>query len=47
MDIGARFLDDRGYFLADSFRSDNLHPQAKGYDIWGTAVKDKLTELMK
>jgi lysophospholipase L1-like esterase len=47
MDIGAKFLDDRGYFLPDSFRADNLHPQAKGYDIWGTAVKDKLAELMK
>jgi lysophospholipase L1-like esterase len=47
MDIGANFLDDRGYFLQDSFRPDNLHPQAKGYDIWGAAVKDKLGELMK
>jgi lysophospholipase L1-like esterase len=47
MDIGRQFLDDRGYFLPDSFRGDNLHPQAKGYDIWGAAVKDKLAELMK
>jgi lysophospholipase L1-like esterase len=47
MDIGARFLDEKGYFLPDAFRADNLHPQAKGYDIWGTAVKDKLAELMK
>ena len=47
MDIGARFLDERGFFLADAFRADNLHPQAKGYDIWGAAVKDKLAELMK
>ena len=47
MDIGARFLDEKGYFLPDSFRADNLHPQAKGYDIWGAAVKDKLPELMK
>ncbi len=47
MDIGAKFLDDRGYFLPDSFRPDNLHPLAKGYDIWGAAVKDKLAELMK
>ena len=31
----------------DAFRPDNLHPQAKGYDIWGEAVKDKLAELMK
>lgn len=47
LDIGAKFLDDKGVFLTDSFRADNLHPQAKGYDIWGAAVKDKLAELMK
>jgi lysophospholipase L1-like esterase len=47
LDIGAKFLDDKGVFLADAFRPDNLHPQAKGYDIWGEAVKDKLAELMK
>jgi lysophospholipase L1-like esterase len=47
LDIGSKFLDDKGVFLADSFRADNLHPQAKGYDIWGAAVKDKLAELMK
>jgi lysophospholipase L1-like esterase len=47
LDIGAKFLDDRGYFLPDAFRADNLHPQAKGYDIWGAAVKDKLAELMQ
>jgi len=47
MDIGARFLDDRGVFLPDSFRPDNLHPQAKGYDIWGEAVSQKLAQLMK
>ena len=47
LDIGAKFLDDRGYFLPDTFRPDNLHPQAKGYDIWGAAVKGKLAELMQ
>ena len=47
MDIGAKFLDQRGDFLPDAFRADNLHPQAKGYDIWGAAVKDKIAELMK
>jgi lysophospholipase L1-like esterase len=47
MDIGAKFLDEKGAFLPDAFRGDNLHPQAKGYDIWGAAVKDKLAELMK
>ena len=47
MDIGAKFLDAQGFFLPDSFRPDNLHPQAKGYDIWGQAVQAKLAELMK
>ncbi len=47
MDIGSKFLDDKGVFLPDSFRADNLHPQAKGYDIWGEAVKDKLAQLMR
>ncbi|HLG56631.1 MAG TPA: GDSL-type esterase/lipase family protein [Vicinamibacterales bacterium] len=47
MDIGQKFLDDKGVFLPDSFRPDNLHPQAKGYDIWGEAVSAKLVELMK
>jgi lysophospholipase L1-like esterase len=47
MDIGARFLDGNGIFLPDSFRADNLHPQAKGYQIWGEAVSEKLTQLTK
>jgi lysophospholipase L1-like esterase len=47
MDIGAKFLDDKGVFLPDSFRPDNLHPQIKGYEIWGEAVSAKLAELMK
>jgi beta-glucosidase len=46
LDIGSKFLDDKGYFLPGAFRPDNLHPDAKGYDIWGAAVKDKLAELM-
>ena len=47
MDIGSKFLDDKGAFLPESFRSDNLHPQELGYDIWGAAVKDTLADLMK
>jgi lysophospholipase L1-like esterase len=47
MDIGQKFLDDKGVFLPDSFRPDNLHPQAKGYDIWGEAVSARLAELLK
>ena len=47
MDIGPKFLDEKGVFLPESFRPDNLHPQAKGYDIWGQAVQGKLAELLK
>ena len=47
LDIGAKFLDEKGNFLLDAFRPDNLHPQAKGYEIWGEAVKDKLAELLR
>jgi len=47
LDIGDKFLDDKGYFLAESFRPDNLHPLSKGYEIWGEAVRAKVAELMK
>jgi lysophospholipase L1-like esterase len=47
LDIGSKFLDEKGVFLADTFRPDNLHPQASGYEIWGAAVQAKLAELMK
>ena len=47
LDIGAKFLDEKGYFLPESFRPDNLHPLAKGYDIWGEAVQAKLAELLR
>lgn len=47
MDIGSKFLDDKGVFLPDAFRPDNLHPAAKGYDIWGQAVSATLAELLK
>jgi lysophospholipase L1-like esterase len=47
MDIGPKFLDAKGAFLEGTFQADNLHPAPAGYEIWGAAVKDKLTELMK
>jgi len=47
LDIGSKFLDEKGVFLPESFRPDNLHPLAKGYDIWGQAVQAKIAELMK
>jgi lysophospholipase L1-like esterase len=47
LDIGPQFLDQNGMFLPNTFRPDNLHPVAGGYEIWGAAVKDKLAELMR
>ena len=47
LDIGPKFLDETGTFLPQAFRPDNLHPLAKGYDIWGEAVQAKLAQLMK
>jgi lysophospholipase L1-like esterase len=47
LDIGPKFMDEKGNFLPGAFRPDNLHPAVKGYEIWGEAVKDKLAELMK
>jgi lysophospholipase L1-like esterase len=47
VDIGAKFLDEKGVFLPNAFRTDNLHPQAKGYDIWGEAVQARLAQLLK
>jgi lysophospholipase L1-like esterase len=47
MDIGSRFLDEKGARLPDTFRPDNVHPQAGGYEIWGAAVRDTLALLLK
>jgi lysophospholipase L1-like esterase len=47
LDIGSQFLGADGFLLPDTFRADNLHPLARGYDIWGAAVQAKLAELMK
>jgi len=46
MDIGSKFLDDKG-FIPQDVMSDGLHPSTKGYEIWAEAVKDKLMNLMK
>ena len=46
MDIGQKFLSPDGS-ISREIMADFLHPTAKGYEIWGEAVKDKLAELMK
>ena len=47
MDIGNRFLDEKGMFLTDVFMPDNLHPQSKGYEIWAQAVSPILSEFLR
>ena len=46
MDIGQNFLSPDGT-ISTEIMADGLHPTAKGYVIWGEAIKDKLAELMK
>jgi lysophospholipase L1-like esterase len=46
MDIGAKFLDEKG-FIPQDIMSDSLHPTTKGYEIWAEAVKDQIEKLMK
>jgi beta-glucosidase len=46
MDIGQKFLSPDGT-ISTEIMADGLHPTAKGYVIWGDAIKDKLAELMK
>jgi len=40
MNINDKFLDPEGRLIG--FRGDNLHPNAEGYEIWGSAVSDTL-----
>ena len=47
MDIGSKFLDEKGVFLPEAFLADNLHPAAKGYDIWGAAVQPILAKWLQ
>jgi beta-glucosidase len=45
MDIGARFMDADGNIRRE-IMPDFLHPNAKGYEIWGRAIEAKVAELM-
>ena len=45
-DIGKEFLDQKGG-LSGEIMPDYLHLSAKGYDIWGKAIKDDLEKLVK
>lgn len=46
MDIGPVFLAPDGT-LPVEVMNDGLHPTAKGYDLWGAAIKDKVAELLR
>jgi len=47
LDIGSKFLDENGVFLPGAFLPDKLHPQEKGYEIWGEAVQEPLANMLK
>lgn len=46
LDIGSKFLDPDGT-LPKTVMPDSLHPNKKGYMIWGEAVGPTIEELMK
>ena len=45
LDIGSAFLDDNGVISRD-IMPDLLHPNAKGYELWSTAMLPTLGRLM-
>jgi lysophospholipase L1-like esterase len=45
-DIGKEFLDENGG-LSGAIMPDYLHLSARGYDIWGKAIKGDLEKLVK
>ncbi len=46
IDFGTKFLDPNGV-LSPEIMPDQLHPTAKGYEIWAAAIKDPLANLLK
>ena len=45
-DIGKEFLDQNGG-LSGEIMPDYLHLSAKGYDLWGKAIKGDIEKLVK
>jgi len=45
LDIGQHFLDENGVLPGD-IMPDSLHPNEKGYQIWASAMEDKVAELL-
>ena len=46
LNINDKFLDDDG-ILPTAIMPDALHPNADGYEIWASAMRDSITALMK
>jgi lysophospholipase L1-like esterase len=46
LDIGDKFLAEDGKLPKDVM-PDSLHPNSKGYEIWGAAIKPAVDEMMK
>jgi len=44
MNINDKFLDPQGKLIG--FNTDNLHPNARGYQVWADAVKAQLAEWL-
>jgi len=47
LDINPKLLEPDGKTLSREIMPDLLHPNARGYEIWAEAVKDKLAELAR
>jgi beta-glucosidase len=45
LDMGDKFLDAKGN-IPQGIMPDGLHPNAKGYQIWGDAMQPLLNEMM-
>jgi len=45
LDIGPRFLDDKGFLLKDVM-PDTTHPSAQGYEIWARAIEPELKKML-
>ena len=46
LDIGEEFLTPDGVLLPE-IMPDGLHPNERGYEIWGNAIADRVSELME
>jgi lysophospholipase L1-like esterase len=46
LDISDAFLDDNGNLPSDVM-PDQLHPNARGYEIWADAVGPRIEEMIR